>query len=129
MTKNDTAFFSAVEKCLGENGLGNLVGIEVLSEDGPANEMREFVLSDSHDTVMMNAGKTMFSRPARVTGWGIMQITELKGNQYHAEIVKGPHKVLIDARLQGKGGGSVEDEAGIDEKVVLDALPRDDVTG
>jgi hypothetical protein len=128
ITANDTAFISAVQKYLGEKNLASLIGIEVLGGDGTARDMQEFVLSDSHGTVMMEAKTTKASKPSRLTGWAFVQngdgITELKGNQYHAETVKGPHKVLIDAKMLRDVGGGVE---GIDEEVVTDALRREQV--
>ena len=53
-------------------------------------------------------------------------ITELKGNQQHAETVKGPHKVFIDGKaLPDAEGSSAADD--VDEDAVIDALRREEV--
>jgi len=92
---------------------------------------QEFVLSDNHGTVMMDANTTNANTTYRVTGWALVRnvdgVTELKGNEQHAETVKGPHKVSIDGKGLPDVGGGVDAEVDIDEEVVIDALRREEV--
>ncbi|KAJ9155562.1 hypothetical protein NKR23_g2130 [Pleurostoma richardsiae] len=100
ITANETAFISAAQSYLAQNHLATLIGIQLLSGDGAPKDMQEFVLSDNHGTVMMDANMTNADKAYRVTGWTLVRnvdgTTELKGIEQYTETVRGPYKVFID---------------------------------
>ncbi len=131
ITANEAAFISAVQAYLVQKNLASLIGIQLLSGDSTSKDMQEFVLSDNHGTVMMDASMTNANKAYRVTGWTLVRNVdgpaELKGNEEHAETVKGPHKVFIDGKGLPDVGDGVGMEVDIDEEVVIDALRREEV--
>ena len=129
ITANETAFIRAIQSYLVQKNLASLIGIELLGREGTSEDMQEFVLSSNHGTVMMNANMTNADKAYRVTGWSLVPnvdgTAELKGNQQHAETVKGPHKVFIDGKALPHANGSATYD--IDEEAVIDALRREQV--
>ncbi|KAI5859599.1 hypothetical protein GGS23DRAFT_616002 [Durotheca rogersii] len=115
-----------------QKNLASLIGIQLLGGDSTPKDMQEFVLSDNHGiTVMMDANMTNANKTYRVTGWTFVRnvngTTELKGNESHAETVKGSHKVFVGGKGLPDVGGGVDAEVDIDEEVVIDALRREEV--
>lgn len=114
-----------------QRNLGSLIGIQLLGGDGTTKDLQEFVLSDNHGTVIMDANMTNANKAYRVTDWTLVRnvngTTELKGNEQNAETVKGPHKVFIDGKGLPDIGGGVDAEIDIDEEIVIDALRREEV--
>lgn len=131
MTANETAFISTARSYLAQRNLASLIGIQLLSGDGTPKDMQEFVLSDNHGTIIIDATMTNADKAYRVTGWTLVRnvdgTAELKGNEQHAETMKGPHKVFIDGKGLPDAGGSVDAEVDIDEEVVIDTLRREEV--
>jgi hypothetical protein len=74
---------------------------------------------------------TNVDKAYRVTGWTLVRdvdgAAELKGNEQHAETVKGPHKVFIDGKTLPDVDDSDDTDVDIDEEVVIDALRMEEV--
>lgn len=127
MAPGDSAFVDSVKEYLVREGLGRLIGIQLLQHTLDSNEsgdMLEFVLSDNHGTVMMDSRITKSYKAYRTTGWAVDHqagISELSGAESHAATKAGPHKVFIS----GKGLPQVEGP--VDEGDVILALRRAEV--
>ena len=94
-----TDFFKDLVEYLQSHQLEATVGLQVLGQS--AGNMGEFDFGDC-GTVMLKQQDIYHATPFRTTGW-IFTCKEgfvsFKGNETHMETVKGPHKVLIDAKL------------------------------
>lgn len=95
----DSAFFRELVKYLQDNGLTDLLGLEILAEEVP-DMMCEFVLKDN-GTVILDARDVKKWESYRLTGFALNApgMIELKGNESHSNTVKGTHQVFIDGKI------------------------------
>jgi len=92
-------FFKDLIEYLKLHQLEAIVGLQIL--DQSIGNMGEFDFGDC-GTVMLKEQDISHATPFRTTGWVFSEkegFVSFKGNQTHMEMVKGPHKVLIDAKL------------------------------
>ncbi|KAF4626745.1 hypothetical protein G7Y89_g11409 [Cudoniella acicularis] len=94
-----TNFFKDLVEYLQSHQLEATVGLQILGQS--ARNMAEFDFGDC-GTVMLNEQDISHATPFRTIGWVFTHkegFVSFKGNETHMETVKGPHKVLIDAKL------------------------------
>jgi hypothetical protein len=94
-----TDFFKDLVEYLQSHQLEATVGLQILGQS--VGNMAEFDFGDC-GTVMLNEQDISHATPFRTTGWVFTHkegFVSFKGNETHMETVKGPHKVLIDAKL------------------------------
>lgn len=118
MSPNDNAFVVALRAYLQKDGLGSLIGLQVLNEDKDKH-LQEFVLGDSNGAVMLEAEDTNITESYRVTGYMMETdetgVTELKGKETHTPTIRQTHQVFTDGKPLP------------DEKSLMDALRADGV--
>jgi hypothetical protein len=81
--------------------------------------MKEFVLSDTDETVMLPADAVNPTETYRTTVWNAVEgLTDLKGNETsHSKTTKGTHQVFVDGKaLPDIGGSSAAEE------IIIEAL-------
>lgn len=116
MNPNDDAFVAQFRAFLQDHSLSDLIGLQVLAGHG-AKKMQEFDLSGSgpEGVVMLDAEDTEIDEVYRVTGWSAETAepggSELKGNDVHAALKNGNHKIFQDSKL-------------MDENNLIDLLKR-----
>lgn len=117
MNSNDNIFIAQFAAFLQKHDLADLLGLQVLAEYRA--KMQEFDLSGSgpEGVVMLNAEDTNIEKIYRVTGWSTEAdkttgMEELKGNDVHAPMQNGNHRLFQDSKLT-------------DEKSLLNVLKRE----
>jgi hypothetical protein len=100
------SFYDEVYKCLVQNDVTHLLGLQVLSPSDIADQGMEFALAGA--TVIMPKSKVN-GDVYRMTGWTFHRNTDgttsIKGNETHASVKGGPHTKFTD----GKWLTSIED--------------------
>jgi hypothetical protein len=94
-----TDFFKDLVEYLRSHQLEATVGLQILGQS--VRNMAEFNFGDC-GTVILNEQDIYYTTPFRTTGWVFTcnkGFVSFKGQETHMETVKGPHKVLIDAKL------------------------------
>jgi hypothetical protein len=104
MNPNDNAFVAQFKAFLQDHNLSDLIGLQVLAEH-ESRKMQEYDLSGSgpEGVVMLDAEDTAIDEVYRITGWSAETAkpggSELKGNDVHAALKSGNHKIFQDSKL------------------------------
>jgi hypothetical protein len=110
----DPAFFRDFIDYLQVNQLTTLLGLQILAKEVP-DMMCEFVIEEN-GTVMLDAKDVKAWIPYRTTGYtaSVPGITELKGQESYAKIVRETHQVFV--------GGAIGKE-----DTLMDVLRAEDI--
>lgn len=103
--QDDDMFIIQFRAYLLNNGLADLLGLQVLPKSG-VTKMQEFDLSGNspEGAIMLNAEDTQIDSVYRVTGWSAVTdnatgTIELKGNDVHSPMKNGNHRVFKDSKI------------------------------
>lgn len=94
-------FFHDVVEYLLENGLNEVLGLQVLTADC-SDKMAEFDLGAGGGTIMLRDADANSGGVYRVTGWTFEErdgMVSCKGNDVHSHMINGAHKVFQDSKL------------------------------